>query len=90
MAGVVLDDLTKRYDGGALAVDKLNLEIHDGEFVCWSGRRDAARRRRCAWWRGSRRSPRAQILIDDKVVNECRRWIATSRWCSRTTRSTRI
>ena len=37
MAGVVLDDLTKRYDGGALAVDKLNLDIKDGEFVCLVG-----------------------------------------------------
>ena len=37
MAGVVLDELTKRYDGGALAVDKLNLDIGDGEFVCLVG-----------------------------------------------------
>ena len=38
MAGVVLDDLTKRYDGGgALAVNKLNLDIEDGEFVCLVG-----------------------------------------------------
>ena len=38
MAGVVLDDLTKRYEGGgALAVNNLNLDIKDGEFVCLVG-----------------------------------------------------
>ncbi|HEY7927770.1 MAG TPA: ATP-binding cassette domain-containing protein, partial [Candidatus Dormibacteraeota bacterium] len=37
MAHVVLDDLTKRYAGGALAVDKLSIDIADGEFVCFVG-----------------------------------------------------
>ena len=33
MARVALEDLTKRYAGGNLAVDKLNLDVADGEFV---------------------------------------------------------
>jgi multiple sugar transport system ATP-binding protein len=37
MARVVLDDLTKRYAGGNLAVDRLNIDIADGEFVCLVG-----------------------------------------------------
>ena len=37
MARVALEDLTKRYDGGNLAVDRLNLDIADGEFVCLVG-----------------------------------------------------
>lgn len=37
MADVVLDDVTKIYDGSILAVDKLSLEIKDGEFLVLVG-----------------------------------------------------
>jgi multiple sugar transport system ATP-binding protein len=37
MADVVLDDVTKIYDGSILAVDKLSLEIADGEFLVLVG-----------------------------------------------------
>jgi len=37
MADVVLDDVTKIYDGSILAVDKLSLEIEDGEFLVLVG-----------------------------------------------------
>ena len=47
MAQITLDDVTKRYDDGFEAVKHLNLEIADGEFLCSSGRRAAASRRRC-------------------------------------------
>ena len=37
MAEIVLDNVTKRYPDGALAVDKINLDIADGEFVILVG-----------------------------------------------------
>ena len=37
MAEIVLDNVTKRYPDGALAVDKFNLDIADGEFVILVG-----------------------------------------------------
>jgi multiple sugar transport system ATP-binding protein len=37
MADIVLDQITKRYPDGALAVDKFDLEIADGEFVILVG-----------------------------------------------------
>ena len=37
MAEIVLDNVTKRYPDGALAVDKISLDIADGEFVILVG-----------------------------------------------------
>ena len=37
MAEIVLENVTKRYPDGALAVDKVNLDIADGEFVILVG-----------------------------------------------------
>src|SRR5919202_2585804 len=37
MAEIVLDHVTKRFPDGALAVDDVNLEIADGEFVILVG-----------------------------------------------------
>jgi multiple sugar transport system ATP-binding protein len=37
MADIVLDNVTKRFPDGALAVDHINLEIQDGEFVILVG-----------------------------------------------------
>src|SRR3954468_14394385 len=37
MADIVLDNATKRYPDGALAVDSISLEIADGEFVILVG-----------------------------------------------------
>src|SRR6202012_3595518 len=37
MADIVLDHITKRYPDGALAVDDVNLNIADGEFVILVG-----------------------------------------------------
>src|SRR3954464_38187 len=37
MADIVLDQVTKRYPDGALAVDHIDLDIADGEFVILVG-----------------------------------------------------
>jgi len=42
VAEIILDNITKRYPDGALAVDKFSLDIADGEFVILVGPRAAA------------------------------------------------
>jgi len=37
MAGIVMEGLVKEYPGGVVAVDSLDLEIHDGEFFALLG-----------------------------------------------------
>src|ERR1700683_2285940 len=70
MAGVVLDDLTKRYDGGgALAVDKLNLDIKDGEFICLVGPSGCGRTTRLRMIPGLEEITSGEVRIGDRVVN---------------------
>jgi multiple sugar transport system ATP-binding protein len=69
MAGVILDDLTKRYDGGALAVDKLNLDIHDGEFVCLVGPSGCGKTTALRMIAGLEEITSGQVRIGDRVVN---------------------
>ena len=37
MAEIILDQVTKRFPDGALAVDKISLDIKDGEFIILVG-----------------------------------------------------
>ena len=69
MAGVVLEDLTKRYDGGALAVDKLNLDIHDGEFVCLVGPSGCGKTTALRMIAGLEEITSGEVRIGDRVVN---------------------
>ena len=70
MAGVVLDDLTKRYEGGTtLAVDKLNLDIQDGEFVCLVGPSGCGKTTALRMIAGLEEITSGQIRIGDRVVN---------------------
>ena len=70
MAGVVLDDLTKRYEGGTtLAVDKLNLDIRDGEFVCLVGPSGCGKTTALRMIAGLEEITSGQIRIGDRVVN---------------------
>jgi multiple sugar transport system ATP-binding protein len=69
MAGVVLEDLTKRYDGGALAVNKLNLDIHDGEFVCLVGPSGCGKTTALRMIAGLEEISSGQVRIGDRVVN---------------------
>jgi multiple sugar transport system ATP-binding protein len=70
MAGVVLDDLTKRYEGGTtLAVDKLNLDIHDGEFVCLVGPSGCGKTTALRMIAGLEEITSGEIRIGDRVVN---------------------
>jgi multiple sugar transport system ATP-binding protein len=69
MAGVVLDNLTKRYDGGALAVDRLNLDIHDGEFVCLVGPSGCGKTTALRMIAGLEEITSGEVRIADRVVN---------------------
>jgi multiple sugar transport system ATP-binding protein len=69
MAGVVLDDLTKRYDGGALAVNKLNLDIKDGEFVCLVGPSGCGKTTALRMIAGLEDITSGEVRIASRVVN---------------------
>ena len=58
--------------------------------ACWSAPPAAASPRCCAWSRGSRPSPAARSISAAASSTRSSRPSATSRWCSRTTRSIRI
>ena len=61
MGQVTFDGVSKVYDDGTRAVNDMNLEIEDGEFMVLVGPRDAERRPRSGWWLGSRTSARASF-----------------------------
>ena len=62
MAGIVFEGVSKVYRDGTRAVDDLDLEIDDGEFLVLVGPSGAGRRRRCGWSPASRRSARARSV----------------------------
>jgi multiple sugar transport system ATP-binding protein len=69
MAQVVLEDLTKRYAGGALAVDRLNLDIKDGEFVCLVGPSGCGKTTALRMISGLEDITSGRVRIADRVVN---------------------
>jgi multiple sugar transport system ATP-binding protein len=69
MSRVVLKDLTKRYAGGNLAVDRLNLEVGDGEFVCLVGPSGCGKTTVLRMIAGLEDISGGQVMIGDKVVN---------------------
>jgi multiple sugar transport system ATP-binding protein len=69
MARVALEDLTKRYAGGNLAVDRLNLEIADGEFVCLVGPSGCGKTTALRMIAGLEDITSGNVRIGDKVVN---------------------
>ena len=91
MADVRFEQATRIYPGtDAPAVDALDL-AHRATASSWcsSARRAPARRPRCGCSPGSRRSTPARSASATATSPTSRRRTATSRWCSRTTRSTR-
>jgi len=69
MSRVVLKDLTKRYAGGNLAVDRLNLEVGDGEFVCLVGPSGCGKTTALRMIAGLEDISSGQVMIGEKVVN---------------------
>ena len=90
MADIVLDGISKRFDDGYEAVKDMNLEIKDGEFVILVGPSG------CGKSTALRMIAGLEDITEGELRDRRRRRqrptrprIATSRWSSRTTRSTR-
>ena len=62
-------DVTKRFGGGVVAVDDVELEIADGEFWCSSAPQAAASRPCCASSLASKRRQKA-VSIGDRDVTD--------------------
>ena len=89
MATVTFDHVTKKY-GDVTAVDDLNLEIEDGEFMVLVGPSGCGKTTSLRMIAGLEEIT-AGHAPDRRPRRERRRRrrIATSRWSSRATRSTR-
>ena len=82
-------NVDKVYEGGVHAVQGLTLDIEDGEFLVLVGPSGCGKTTALRMLAGLEEISAATISIGDRVVNDAPRRSATSRWCSRTTRSTR-
>jgi multiple sugar transport system ATP-binding protein len=69
MAGVKLIDLVKRYPNGFQALNSINLEIHDKEFVVLVGPSGCAKSTALRMIAGLEEVTEGQILIGDRIVN---------------------
>lgn len=66
---VIIKDLTKRF-GSTIAVNKLNLEIKAGEFVCFLGPSGCGKTTTLRCIAGLERQDEGDIYIDDELVND--------------------
>ena len=69
MAEIVLDNVTKRYPDGALAVNKINLDIADGEFVILVGPSGCGKSTTLNMIAGLEDITEGELRIGGKVVN---------------------
>ena len=69
MADIVLDHITKRYPDGALAVDDVNLNIADGEFVILVGPSGCGKSTTLNMIAGLEDISEGELRIGGKVVN---------------------
>jgi multiple sugar transport system ATP-binding protein len=70
MAGITLDDITKRYDDGYEAVKHLDLEIGDGEFLILVGPSGCGKSTALRMVAGLEDITDGRLLIDGQVVND--------------------
>ena len=69
MAEIVLENVTKRYPDGALAVDKISLDIADGEFVILVGPSGCGKSTTLNMIAGLEDITEGELRIGGKVVN---------------------
>ena len=89
MAGVAFEDVTKVFPAGTVAVDDLSLDVGDGEFLILVGPCGCGKTTALRMVAGLEKISAGDIRVGDRGSTTCRRRTATSRWSSRTTRSTR-
>jgi ABC-type sugar transport system ATPase subunit len=90
MASVTFDNATRLYPGGTRpAVDKLNLEVADGEFLVLVGPSGCGKSTSLRMLAGLEEVNSAASSSATAMSPTSRRRTATSRWSSRTTRCTR-
>jgi multiple sugar transport system ATP-binding protein len=70
MSRVVLDNLTKAYGGGVLAVNNVSLEVADGEFVCLVGPSGCGKTTALRMISGLEEISSGEVRIGDRVVND--------------------
>ena len=90
MAAVTFDHVTKVFDGKVVAVDALDHTVEDGEFMVLVGPSGCGKTTALRMVAGLEQPTSGTIEIDGRGHQRpSRRRTATSRWSSRTTRSTR-
>jgi multiple sugar transport system ATP-binding protein len=90
MASVRFDQATRLYPGSTVpAVDKIDLEVADGEFLVLVGPSGSGKSTALRMLAGLEEVDDGRTFIGDRDSPMHRRATATSRWSSRTTRSTR-
>ncbi|MDO9378945.1 MAG: sn-glycerol-3-phosphate ABC transporter ATP-binding protein UgpC [Nocardioidaceae bacterium] len=70
MAEINLRNVVKRYPDGALAVDNLNLDIADGEFIILVGPSGCGKSTTLNMVAGLEDITEGELIIDGKVVND--------------------
>src|SRR5690606_37227449 len=70
MAGVILKDVVKIFDGGVRAVDRFNLDIQDREFVVLVGPSGCGKSTTLRMVAGLEEITSGTIRIGDRVVND--------------------
>ena len=89
MAEIAFRNVTKRY-GATVAVSDATFTVDDNEFFCFFGPPLSGKSTILRLILGLETPDSGEILIGGKPVNACRRPSATSPWCSRTWRCSRI
>ncbi len=70
MSRVVLNNLTKTYRGGVVAVNDVSLEVSDGEFVCLVGPSGCGKTTALRMISGLEEISGGEVKIGDRVVND--------------------
>jgi ABC-type sugar transport system ATPase subunit len=70
MAAIAFEAVTKRYDNGVTAVQELDLEVSDGEFLIFVGPSGCGKTTALRMVAGLERITSGALRIDGRVVNE--------------------
>jgi multiple sugar transport system ATP-binding protein len=70
VAGITFEDVTKIYGDDVIAVDKMNLDIPDGEFVVFVGPSGCGKSTALRMVAGLEDITRGKLFIEDEMVNE--------------------